>query len=218
MSYWSKRACETLLPLSNADALKAALQEWFYTGSCSEFECCSETCELCGQDGLRYHFEIANSENGNTLSVGSECIKRFEIRAIDHDGSKLSIAETAQLLDIDRRKLVEDARKRRALEAIRQLQEKMPEFIAERALTKMSNSGSFSPLQAAFLLEKFDFFGIPFRFGDYKISIRSSAEKDELRDMSEHRLRLAWHALTPQQRKSIHNYREKVELNGERWR
>lgn len=76
MSGWAERAAAPLLPLSCATTLVAALGEWFYTGRFFDLEATDGTCELCGQQDLRYHFEIENPGTTSSLLVGSECIKR----------------------------------------------------------------------------------------------------------------------------------------------
>lgn len=56
MSNWAERASASLLPLSRASTLGAALKEWTYTGRFFDLEAADGTCELCGQQELRYHF------------------------------------------------------------------------------------------------------------------------------------------------------------------
>src|SRR5262249_8866107 len=43
-----------------------------------------------GQEGLRYHFEIANAYTDHTLQVGSHCILQFNLTVYDEDGWRLS--------------------------------------------------------------------------------------------------------------------------------
>src|SRR3546814_5002106 len=63
MSSWAERAAATLLPLSRASSLGPALREWSYTGRFFDLEARDGICELCGQQDLRYHFEIENSRS-----------------------------------------------------------------------------------------------------------------------------------------------------------
>lgn len=218
MGNWTKRASDTLVPLSEADRLKAALKEWYYTGVCADFEESCEVCELCGQEHLRYHFEIANHHNKNSMNVGSECIKRFEIPAIDIDGSILNAAKTAAIIDMDRRQLIEDARKRRATDALSALECEHPRFTAAPALATLRLTGAFSPRQTSFLFAQFDQRRIPYRARDFKVCLRTTSEKDELRVLTDEQLRSVWCAMTKAQQKSIWKYKDKVEQYGERWR
>src|SRR3546814_13751215 len=59
-------------------------------------EAADGTCELCGQQELRYHFEIENDETAGSLLVGSECIKRFEITGIDEQGQRLDARDNGR--------------------------------------------------------------------------------------------------------------------------
>lgn len=49
MSSWVERAAATLLPVSRATTLVAALREWSYTGRFFDLEATHGTCELCVQ-------------------------------------------------------------------------------------------------------------------------------------------------------------------------
>lgn len=83
MGAWSASAVRNLLPLSGADDLAEALREWAYTGRSNDYGQREETCQLCDQEDLRYHFEIGNPATGHRLWVGSRCIQRFEIAGFD---------------------------------------------------------------------------------------------------------------------------------------
>lgn len=130
MSGWAERAATAILPHSRAKTLVAALSEWAYTGRFFDSEATDGTCELCGQEDLRYHFEIENRETDASLLVGSECIKRFDIGGIDGQGRRIDSADTGRLVDKHRRGLVEDARKRRVMTALLKLEQKAADFEA----------------------------------------------------------------------------------------
>jgi hypothetical protein len=67
---YTQRVRDSILPLSVADTLPKAFEEWRFTGHTHDHEEPIETCKLCGQEGLRYHFEIQNDFTGNSLDVG----------------------------------------------------------------------------------------------------------------------------------------------------
>ncbi len=76
---WVKKAIENLIPLSKEQvSLENALTEWYATEHVIDYQTPSETCELCGKTGLRYHYEISNTETAQKIWVGSKCILRFE--------------------------------------------------------------------------------------------------------------------------------------------
>lgn len=74
----------TVIGLSVADDWEGARREWRIVG-CEVDETHSATC-VCGKEGLRYVYTIANTETGETLSpIGSSCIKKFEQSDMDEE-------------------------------------------------------------------------------------------------------------------------------------
>ena len=74
----------TVIGLSVADDWEGARREWGIVG-CEVDETHSATC-VCGKEGLRYVYTIANTETGETLSpIGSSCIKKFEQSDMDEE-------------------------------------------------------------------------------------------------------------------------------------
>ena len=74
----------TVIGLSVADDWEGARREWEIVG-CEIDETHSATC-VCGKEGLRYVYTIANTETGETLSpIGSSCIKKFEQSDMDEE-------------------------------------------------------------------------------------------------------------------------------------
>lgn len=60
MSAYTQRVRDSILPWSVAGSLPAAFTECAFTENTVDHESPIETCELCGQQDLQYHFEIAN--------------------------------------------------------------------------------------------------------------------------------------------------------------
>ena len=74
----------TVIGLSVADDWEGARREWEIVG-CEVDETHSATC-VCGKEGLRYVYTIANTETGETLSpIWSSCIKKFEQSDMDEE-------------------------------------------------------------------------------------------------------------------------------------
>jgi hypothetical protein len=94
---YTQRVKESILPLSREKSLPAAFKEWRFTGATTDHEQPEETCELCGQEGLRYHFEIANTITKHIMQIGSECILKFDL-AVYNEGRKLSNEESRKHL------------------------------------------------------------------------------------------------------------------------
>jgi len=110
---WAESVKKNLLPLSKEKTdLKKALGEWFYTGDTYDLSYPDEDCELCDHQGIRFQFEIKNEHTGKVLLIGSECILRFSIPAVDNEGNVLDQISTTKKVHRDRRKLISDARTR----------------------------------------------------------------------------------------------------------
>lgn len=71
---------------SEADNWDDAVQEWSMT-HCSVDPTCSSQC-VCGQESIKYLFEIRNEYNGNELfPIGSRCINKFGRRDLNEQVS-----------------------------------------------------------------------------------------------------------------------------------
>ncbi len=80
-----------------ADNLPAAFAEWAFTENTVDHDTLIETCELCSQQDLRCHFEIANRYTEAALWAGSRCILQFDVAVIE-EGRRLSPQEAKRYL------------------------------------------------------------------------------------------------------------------------
>lgn len=179
---WASRAAKNLLPLSRERRdLTRALREWRYTGEFHDLEEPVETCQLCDHPDIRYQFEIENEHTAESLLIGSECIHRFGIAAVDEDGRRLDAAETRKKVDKDRRKLIEEARKRRVIRALVELAHADEgEFDIASFVNYLQDRGAFTPSQLALLVWRLTVRKIAHRPGDFKMIIRRGREKEQL--------------------------------------
>lgn len=97
MGGYTQRVRDSILPLSVAGTLPAAFGEWSFTENTVDHEQPVEICELCGQQDLRYHFEIANQYTNAALWVGSHCILQFDVAVLEK-GRRLSPTEAKRHL------------------------------------------------------------------------------------------------------------------------
>lgn len=218
MSSWTERASASLLPLSRASTLSAALKEWAYTGRFFDLEASDGTCELCGQQELRYHFEIENDGTAASLLVGSECIKRFEIAGIDEQGQRLDARDTSRLVDRHRRGLVEDARKQRVMTALLKLGHKAPDFDAHNFIAFVDDKGAFTPNQVAMIFWRLGSAGVEYRPTDWKVRLRRDSDIGQLRTMKPAAFKRVMAALTSTQRRRIDEIKANFAQYGQRWR
>lgn len=182
-SGYRKRVAEHVFPLSvEQNDLDVALREWFYTGEHLDHEELIETCEMCEQEGLRYHFRIANTLTHNLLWVGSECILRFELGAADEAGVVVHGAAAEKIVVQHRQELVEAARRERVLEAFRELWRK--DAASRRRVLELVSYvkafGRFMPrqiLEVDALLRQHSVEPHP---GDFRVALRRDMEKEQV--------------------------------------
>ena len=97
MSGYTQRVRDSILPRSVAGTLPAAFAEWAFTENTVDDEAAIETCDLCRQHDLRYHFDIANRYSEASLWVGSHCILQFDVAVLE-DGRRLPPNEVKRRL------------------------------------------------------------------------------------------------------------------------
>jgi hypothetical protein len=201
---WAKRSADNLLPLSEKKHhLKIALREWLYAGEMYDLETPQETCELCEHPEIRYQFKIINRHNGNEMLVGSECINKFSISATDELGHILDREDSRRRVNRDRRFLVNEARKRRMINALVELSAAEEEFDIDSFISYVLDRDAFTPNQLGLLVWRLDQHQIDYVPSDFKMVIHRNREKDQLRQMDDWKIRKLWRSLSPSQRKWV---------------
>jgi len=218
MSNWAERASAALLPGSITPTLAAAIREWFYTGNFLDLETNDGVCELCGQQDLRYHFEIENRETQAYLMVGSECIKRFDIGGVDEMGNRLDSATTTKLVDRHRRGLVENARKQRVMTALLKLGQAAPDFDAMSFIDFVDDKGAFTPNQVAMIFWKLDTFRVKYRPTDWKVRMKRDSDIGQLRGMKPAAFKRVYAALSGAQQQRVLAIEARFASFGQKWR
>jgi hypothetical protein len=187
---WASRAAANLFPLSQERSdLTGALREWRYTGTYHDLEVPSADCELCDHPEIRYQFEIGNLHTGSTLLIGSECIHRFGIVATDEDGTALTTSETRKKVLKDRRRLIEEARRRRVVKTLVALAHADKEFNILSFVAYLQERGAFTPKQLSILFWRMTKYQIRFEPRDFKLTIRRDREKAQLAALPDWQLR-----------------------------
>lgn len=198
---WVRNAANNLLPLSQDQSNFAlALKEWHYTGNTFDLEEPIESCELCEHPDIRYQFEIVNLHTRNTLLVGSECIHKFEISAINESGTLLDHEGSRRKVERDRRTLISDALKRRVIHALVQLATLDSDFKIESFIDYFQDRQAFTPNQLAMLLWRLDKHRVQYKPTDFPMIIRRGREKDQLLDMPDWKLQHIWPCMSATQR------------------
>lgn len=141
MSSYPQRVRDNILPLSVGSTLPEAFEEWSFTEQTGDHGEPIETCQLCEQEDLRYHFEIRNSLTGHTLWVGSQCILKFGVSVFE-GGRKLSESDSRKKLD----RLMQQMRLESCVRALESLAAKEKNAILSNALDYYRNRAiAFTP-------------------------------------------------------------------------
>lgn len=209
---WASRSADNILPVSREQQnLSLALKEWVYTGEMYDLKAPNEDCQLCDHSNIRYQFNIRNTHNHNELLVGSECINKFEIKAVDESGVLLDVIESRRKVNRDKRQLVSEASKKRLINALVELLKKDEEFEIENFIDYVQERGAFTPLQLSTLVWRLNEKRIRHNPADFTLIMRRNREKDQLRAMPEWKIRKIWDYLSiPQKEWVIGNTRFKL--------
>lgn len=194
MSY-PQRVSENILHLSIGDTLPKAFEEWYFTGNVEDHEAPDETCELCGQEGLRYHFQIENKYNQNTLWVGSHCILQFDL-AVYEGERRLTPDEAKKTLD----KLTEMMRLESCIRALERLAKAETNPILSNALEYYRKNKKLTPKFAFVVFWKLRDHRIDHSPSFFKIDLKKHRYQEDLENMPTARVHMFWKALSANQR------------------
>ncbi len=204
MRSYTKRVRNSILPLSVGKTLPEAFEEWSFTEETIDHEEAIETCQLCGQMDLRYHFEIRNSLTKNTLWVGSHCILKFGVSVFE-DGELLSEIEANKKL----KRLTQQMRLNSCLKALRLVAEKENNEILNKALEYYTKNKYLTPKFGFVVLWRLKANNIDHSATFFKISLKKGHYKNDLKEMNEFKIKMIWPALSSAQRKiakDLNNY------------
>ncbi|MBU6424990.1 MAG: hypothetical protein KGQ69_01510 [Rhodospirillales bacterium] len=183
------------MPLSVADTLPEAFKEWSFTEEIVDHEEAIETCYLCGQENIRYHFKIKNQYTNHKLWVGSHCILRFDVAVFD-DGQQLSVEDAKKKLD----KLTEKMQLDSCIRALQRLAKAEDNVILTSALEYYQKNKKLTPKFAFVVFWRLSENGVAHNPSFFKINLRKKKYRKDLAEMPASRVRYFWSALTTSQR------------------
>jgi len=198
MQSYPQRVRDNILPLSVAGTLPEAFEEWSFTGYSIDYEKPEETCQLCDQEELRYHFEIRNSLTGNFLLVGSQCILKFNISVFE-DGRRLSPGDAKKKLERLTLKLRQDS----CLRALQELADSEENDILANALAFYQKNKYLTPKFAYVVFWRLRTHRIDHSPSFFKINLKKDKYKIDLTAMARDRVHTIWPAFTSSQRKLV---------------
>jgi hypothetical protein len=192
---YPQRVREKILPLSLASTLPEAFKEWKFTGSTVDHEEPIETCHLCGQDGLRYHFEISNEFLDNQLDVGSECILKFRLPIFNGE-TELNPTEARRALSQHMKRM----RLESCIRALERLAATETNDILASALKYYQINKSLTPKFANVVFWRLQANDIDHDPAFFKVRLDKEKFRIDLKQMQGRDVRRIWKALTPTQR------------------
>lgn len=192
---YTQRVRESILPLSVSDNLPRAFAEWRFTGQTHDHERPIETCHLCGQEGLRYHFEIRNDYTHRSLEVGSHCILQFNV-AVYENGQRLTPAGAKRRLD----KLMQKMRLDSCVRALERLAQSERNDILTGALEYYRTNKKLTPKQAFVVFWRLRQNHIDHDPSFFNVTLRKKRYMHDLASMETSKVQFFWKALTASQR------------------
>lgn len=196
MSTYPQRVRDNILPLSYGTTLPEAFEEWSFTENTIDHEQPIETCQLCEQEALRYHFEIRNSLTRRVLWVGSQCILKFGLSVFE-DGLRLSEGDAQKKLD----RLMQKMRLDACVRALESLAATEKNDILSNALGYYKKNKYLSPKYAFVVLWRLQSNNIDHSPSFFKLNLRRDKYQNDLRVMRLSHVHVIWPALSSSQRK-----------------
>ena len=178
-----------------------ALSEWEYLGNLYDNGFARAVCRLCGQQDIRYEFEIVNQENKNSLLVGSECVTKFgHVKVYDYQGNQLKGKEAKAKVASDKRSLIADSKTRSVLNSLVLLAGKDQEFDINSFIQYYRERGAFTPNQLVLLIWRLNECRVPYNKAHLKMIISRDREKRQLLSLTDWKLAKIMPCLTSAQR------------------
>ena len=195
MSTYPQRVRDNILPLSVGSTLPEAFEEWSFTERTVDHEQPIETCQLCEQEALRYHFEIRNSLTNKILWVGSQCILKFGLSVFE-SGRRLSESDAKKKLE----RLMQQMRLESCMRALEKLAIAEKNEILSNALLYYRKNKYLSPKFAFVVLWRLRSNKIDHSPSFFKINLKRDKYQNDLRSMSLSHVHTIWPALSSSQR------------------
>lgn len=195
MKTYPQRVRDNILPLSVGSTLPEAFEEWSFTERTEDHEQAIETCRLCEQEALRYHFEIRNSLTNHRLWVGSQCILKFGLSVFE-SGRRLSENDAKKKLE----RLMQKMRLESCMRALEKLAATEKNAILSSALIYYQKNKYLSPKFAFVVLWRLQSNAIDHNPSFFKINLKRLKYQQDLAAMKLSHIHTIWPALSSSQR------------------
>lgn len=195
MSTYPQRVRDNILPLSVGSTLPEAFEEWTFTEHTEDHEQPIETCQLCEQESLRYHFEIRNSLTRNTLWVGSHCILKFGLSVFEN-GRRLSASDAKKKLA----RLTQQMHQQSCIKSLETLAKAENDERLIGALDYYRKNHYLTPKYAFIVLWRLQCHKIDHSPSFFKVNLKRDKYQQDLSAMKLSHVHTIWPALSSTQR------------------
>jgi hypothetical protein len=195
MDTYPQRVRDSILPLSVGGTLPDAFEEWYFTENVVDHEQPMETCQLCGKEDLRYHFEIKNEFTDKKLWVGSHCILQFDVPVYE-DEVRLSPEESKRKLE----KLTDQMRLEACIRSLERLSAAENNEILKSALEYYKRRKKLTPKFAFVVFWRLKENKIDHSPSFFKVDLKKKRYQADLEEMMTSRVHFFWPALSSSQR------------------
>ncbi len=195
MHAYTQRVRDNILPNSIGSSLPEAFEEWSFTERTHDHEQPIETCQLCEQEALRYHFEIRNALTNKTLWVGSQCILKFGLSVFE-SGHRLSENDAKKKLE----RLMRQMQLESCIHALEKLAFAEKNEILANALKYYKRNKYLSPNYAFVVLWRLQKNNIDHSPSFFKINLKRDQYQRDLQKMRLSQVHAIWPALSSSQR------------------
>ena len=193
---YPQRVKERIIPLSVSSDIRQAINEWRFTDRVHDNGYAEEVCEFCGQESIRYQYEIENTNNLNRIWVGSSCILKFDVPVI-FNGRRLDPTAAKTRLD----NLAYEMRRQACITALEQLAASEASPALGSALKQYKQRRTLTPKQIALILWRLQHNKIDHHSSFFTVDLTKQRYKDDLKAMATWKVHQIWPALTSSQRK-----------------
>ena len=186
---WVSRVAQNVFSRSvEQKSLRKALKEWKDTAEIIDFSENDDNekveeypnCELCNHPHIRTGYVIRNIYTGHTLTIGCECIKKFQP---EFDEST--------------------AHQKHVIYCLEQLMAKQSRVNVLGLINYYNEEKAFTPNQLVMVIKLLKQYGIPYTASCFKMKIRRDREKIQFKNLTDSKIILIKNCLSPLQRKKL---------------
>jgi hypothetical protein len=190
---WASKVAKNVFPRSvEQENLSKALKEWRDTAGVVDFSENDDDeevenyppCDLCDHPQIKTGYVIENVYTGHTLTIGSECIKKFQPEFE-----------------------VKKANYNHVLDCLNKLTLKIGDEKGASFIRYYNENEAFTPKQLVLVLTLLNRYNIPYTAACFKLKIRRRREQQQLKELTDSDVSLISKCLSPSQKRKLDSIR-----------